>query len=44
MTEVLKILQNRSKKRFWEAKGPQNIAVKVIQLLFNLDLYTFNDI
>ena len=40
MTEVLKILQNRSKNAF-EAKGRQNTAVTVIQRSFNIELYTY---
>ena len=36
----LKILQNHSKNRF-EAKGRQYTTGKVIQLLLNIDIYTY---
>ena len=36
----LKIVQNRSKTAF-EAKGRRYTTVKVIQRLFNIDLYTY---
>ena len=38
----LKLLQNRSKKRFWRRQKDDDIPqVTVIQRLFNIDLYTY---
>ena len=42
MKEVLKIFRIAQTNAF-EAKGRQNTAVKVIQRLFNVDLYTVSD-